>query len=272
MDEGELVPDDLVIEMILERDRGARATTASCSTASRARRPGRRARRGARARAAAGSPPRCSSRSPDEELVAAHLRPPRLRERPRLPRRFDPPKHEGVCDVDGTPLIQRDDDKPETVRKRLETYHEQTEPLIELYEERGPAAPLRRHARRRGPRPHPRDARHLRLEETQPRSSVWPMIIKKTPAEIETMAARATSTPHARRCWRARSARASPPASSTRRPRSSSARQGATPAFKGYRGFPGSICASPNHMVVHGIPGPYKLQRGDILSIDVGVV
>lgn len=48
--------------------------------------------------------------------------------------------------------------------------------------------------------------------------------------------------------------------------------QGATPAFKGYRGFPGSICASPNSMVVHGIPGPYKLRRGDILSVDVGVV
>jgi methionyl aminopeptidase len=48
--------------------------------------------------------------------------------------------------------------------------------------------------------------------------------------------------------------------------------QGATPAFKGYRGFPGSICASPNSMVVHGIPGPFKLSRGDILSIDVGVV
>jgi methionyl aminopeptidase len=48
--------------------------------------------------------------------------------------------------------------------------------------------------------------------------------------------------------------------------------QGATPAFKGYRGFPGSICASPNSMVVHGIPGSYELKRGDILSIDVGVV
>jgi methionyl aminopeptidase len=48
--------------------------------------------------------------------------------------------------------------------------------------------------------------------------------------------------------------------------------QGAEPAFKGYRGFPGSICASPNSMVVHGIPGPYELQRGDILSIDIGVV
>ena len=48
--------------------------------------------------------------------------------------------------------------------------------------------------------------------------------------------------------------------------------QGAEPAFKGYRGFPGSICASPNSMIVHGIPGPYKVGRGDILSIDIGVI
>ena len=48
--------------------------------------------------------------------------------------------------------------------------------------------------------------------------------------------------------------------------------QGAEPAFKGYRGFPGSICASPNSMVVHGIPGPYECRRGDVLSLDVGVV
>jgi methionyl aminopeptidase len=48
--------------------------------------------------------------------------------------------------------------------------------------------------------------------------------------------------------------------------------QGATPAFKGYRGFPGSICASPNHMVVHGIPGDFRLRRGDILSVDIGVI
>jgi methionyl aminopeptidase len=47
--------------------------------------------------------------------------------------------------------------------------------------------------------------------------------------------------------------------------------QGALPTFKGYRGFPGSICTSPNSMVVHGIPGPYALKRGDILSLDVGV-
>jgi methionyl aminopeptidase len=48
--------------------------------------------------------------------------------------------------------------------------------------------------------------------------------------------------------------------------------QGAEPAFKGYRGFPGSICASPNSMVVHGIPDETPLERGDVLSIDVGVI
>ena len=50
---------------------------------------------------------------------------------------FDPPKHEDVCDQCGKPLTQRDDDRPETVKKRLKTYHDQTEPLIEYYDERG---------------------------------------------------------------------------------------------------------------------------------------
>jgi adenylate kinase len=49
---------------------------------------------------------------------------------------FDPPKHDGVCDQDGSRLLQRDDDKPETIRKRLSVYHEQTEPLVEYYEGR----------------------------------------------------------------------------------------------------------------------------------------
>jgi methionyl aminopeptidase len=47
--------------------------------------------------------------------------------------------------------------------------------------------------------------------------------------------------------------------------------RGGIPTFKGYRGYPASICASPNAMVVHGIPGPYALEEGDVLSVDVGV-
>jgi adenylate kinase len=50
---------------------------------------------------------------------------------------FEPPKEEGVCDIDGSPLIVRDDDKPEVIRKRLETYHEKTEPLVSYYDDRG---------------------------------------------------------------------------------------------------------------------------------------
>ncbi len=50
---------------------------------------------------------------------------------------FDPPKHEGVCDQDGSRLLQRDDDKEETIRRRLEVYHAQTEPLIDYYDEAG---------------------------------------------------------------------------------------------------------------------------------------
>lgn len=50
---------------------------------------------------------------------------------------FDPPKHEGICDQDGSRLIQRDDDVPEVIRRRLAVYHEQTEPLAAYYEDRG---------------------------------------------------------------------------------------------------------------------------------------
>ena len=73
---------------------------------------------------------------------------------------FDPPKHEGVCDQDGSRLIQRDDDREETIRRRLEVYHAQTEPLIDYYDEPGL---LRRfdgtRSAGRGPRAHPRHAR-----------------------------------------------------------------------------------------------------------------
>jgi methionyl aminopeptidase len=47
--------------------------------------------------------------------------------------------------------------------------------------------------------------------------------------------------------------------------------QGGVPSFKGYHGFPASICTSPNSMVVHGIPGSYRVEEGDLISVDVGV-
>ncbi len=50
---------------------------------------------------------------------------------------FDPPKHEGVCDQDGSRLVQRDDDKPEVIENRLQVYHEKTKPLIEYFDNQG---------------------------------------------------------------------------------------------------------------------------------------
>jgi methionyl aminopeptidase len=49
-------------------------------------------------------------------------------------------------------------------------------------------------------------------------------------------------------------------------------KEGGTPSFKGYRGYPASICTSLNEQIVHGIPGPRHLQEGDILSLDVGAI
>ena len=98
------------------------------------------------------------------------------------------------------------------------------------------------------------------------------MIVKKTPAEIDAMAE--AGEIHVRTMdllagkIRAGVTTGELDAAAEKYIRS----QGATPAFKGYRGFPGSICASPNEMVVHGIPGKFKLRKGDILSVDIGVV
>jgi methionyl aminopeptidase len=96
-------------------------------------------------------------------------------------------------------------------------------------------------------------------------------IIRKTPEQIEAMAAAGEIQS---RCLRMLEAKVRPGVTTKDLDEAAEKfirSQGAVPSFKGYRGFPGSICASPNSMVVHGIPGPYELQRGDIISLDVGV-
>ncbi|MGH2956175.1 MAG: type I methionyl aminopeptidase [Solirubrobacterales bacterium] len=97
------------------------------------------------------------------------------------------------------------------------------------------------------------------------------MIVRKTPQQIEAMAAAGEIQA---RCLRMLRSKARPGVTTGELDQAAERfirSQGGVPSFKGYRGFPGSICTSPNSMVVHGIPGPYKLKRGDILSIDVGV-
>jgi methionyl aminopeptidase len=98
------------------------------------------------------------------------------------------------------------------------------------------------------------------------------VIVKKSPAEIEKMAAAGAILVRTLKLLEGKVREGVTTAELDAAAEKFIRSQGAEPAFKGYRGFPGSICASPNSMVVHGIPGPYRLSRGDIISIDVGVI
>jgi methionyl aminopeptidase len=96
-------------------------------------------------------------------------------------------------------------------------------------------------------------------------------IVIKTPEQISKMAAAGAIQA---RCLRMLRSKCRPGVTTAELDEAAArfiASQGAEASFLGYRGFPGSICTSPNSMVVHGIPGPYELRQGDILSIDVGV-
>ncbi len=97
------------------------------------------------------------------------------------------------------------------------------------------------------------------------------MIVRKSPEEIEKMAA--AGEIH-RRTMKLLEGKVRPGVTTKQLDEAAERfirSQGAVPSFKGYNGFPGSICASPNSMVVHGIPGPYALEKGDIISLDIGV-
>jgi adenylate kinase len=136
MDKGKLVPDDLVISMIFDKieDEGddgflldgfPRSIGQADALAEEMERRGRRLT----AALLISAPDDCvierlSGRRQCSNGHVYHVK-------------FDPPKHDDKCDQCGRPLIQRDDDKPEAIKERLSTYHEQTEPLKSYYEERG---------------------------------------------------------------------------------------------------------------------------------------
>jgi adenylate kinase len=138
MDAGELVPDEVIIGMIIKRVQDEDARDGFLLDGY----PRTEQQADALAEALAGLDRRLTAtlliEVPDEEVVRRlagrrvcvmnghvyHLE-------------FDPPKHEGVCDQDGSRLIQRDDDKEETIRRRLDVYDRQTAPLIDYYDKAG---------------------------------------------------------------------------------------------------------------------------------------
>jgi adenylate kinase len=138
MDAGELVPDDLVIDLIVDRIGADDARDGFILDGF----PRTRAQADALGEAFDELGRRITAvllfDVPDEDLVR---RISGRRVSVKTGRVYhvesDPPKHEGRCDVDGSRLVQRDDDKPEVVEKRLEVYHAETEPLVAYYDERG---------------------------------------------------------------------------------------------------------------------------------------
>jgi adenylate kinase len=136
MDNGDLVPDDLVIAMILEKveeeggdgfllDGFPRTVPQADALARELEGMGRRLTAALLIEAA-------------DDVVIARLSGRRVCSAGHVYHvEDDPPKHENVCDQDGKPLTRRKDDEPETIRKRLSTYHAMTEPLKDYYDERG---------------------------------------------------------------------------------------------------------------------------------------
>ena len=139
MDAGELVPDEVIVGMITERVAGGDARDGFLLDGF----PRNRPQADALGRALKGLERRLTAalliEVPDEDLVR------RLAGRRMCVKNpshiyhvdFDPPKHEDVCDQDGARLIQRDDDREDVIRRRLEVYHSQTEPLIAYYDAAG---------------------------------------------------------------------------------------------------------------------------------------
>lgn len=184
------------------------------------------------------------------------------------------PQREGICDNCGGALVQREDDRPEAIRNRLRVYQEETAPLIRYYQSQGLLRAIdgsigveHTHAQilaALGKAP-ALGARHATaVDANQPRI--------KSEDEIERM----------RRAGRVvalvldKIGQVVGPGTTTgeidRVARETLADLDAIPSFLGYRGYPAAVCVSVNDEVVHGIPGPRVLQQGDIVGVDLGAI
>jgi adenylate kinase len=138
MDAGELVPDELVIDLIVDRIDADDARDGFILDGFPRTRPQADALGEAFDKLGRRITAVLLIDVPDEEVVR-RISGRRVSVKTGRPYHVetDPPKHEGRCDVDGSRLVQRDDDKPEVIKKRLEVYHAETEPLVSYYDERG---------------------------------------------------------------------------------------------------------------------------------------
>jgi len=138
MDRGDLVPDDLIIEMILDYLE-RQDTTNGFILDGFPRTRGQAEALDAELDKLGRSLTAALAVEADEDTVVERLSGRRMcvKGQHNFHMTFDPPKHPDRCDMDGSRLVQRDDDKPEVIRHRLQEYHEKTEPLIDYYDRKG---------------------------------------------------------------------------------------------------------------------------------------
>ena len=265
MDRGELVPDDVTIGMLGRAHRRSRTRpAASCWTGSRAHstRPAALdrllAERGARVSGV------LDIEVHGDELVRRLAGRLVCRESSHPYHVTDaPPAVPGVCDIDGSELYHRDDDREDVIRNRVAVFEQETRPVREHYRALGTPIVTIDGAR---------DRAEVEADLVQAvRGLEQLVILRKSRRELERMAAAGSVVARTLALLRDR---ARPGVTTGELDRAAEAfirDQGGVPTFKGYHGFPASICASPNDMVVHGIPGAYALPQGDVLSVDVGV-
>ena len=178
------------------------------------------------------------------------------------------PEWTKACGKCGGTLITRVDDGIDIVRERLKVYQRQTQPLVEYYSKRPTFTRLTAIVRRRrGSRG--RCGAGRRNRSGRARSGA--VIVCKSPAELEKMRAANALVADVL----AELAGMVAPGITTNDLDVAAERLvragGAEPAFKGYRGYPCTLCASVNEQVVHGIPSKRSLGEGDIISLDMGV-
>jgi len=138
MDRGDLVPDDLIIAMILDYLQ-KQDTTNGFILDGFPRTEGQAEALDAELEKLGRSLTAALLMEVDEETVVDRLSGRRMcvKGQHNFHMKFDPPKHPERCDMDGSRLVQREDDKPEVIQHRLQQYREKTEPLIDYYERKG---------------------------------------------------------------------------------------------------------------------------------------
>ncbi len=179
-----------------------------------------------------------------------------------------PPLVNWTCDVCGGEVVQREDDTEEAIERRLNLYEEETAPLLDWYKERSLLAEINGTGSPDAVTRRVVGAIDVLRQKLQGEGGA----VRRNDDELAKMRRAGKVVAEMHEATRAAAKPGVTTADLDAVAREVLERRGATSNFLGYHGFPAVICTSPNSMIVHGIPGGYVLEEGDILSIDCGAI